>query len=197
MTWQPWRLGVVLDAQRAKAVVGLRPSRQPDGALASEREAVEISFEEMKWAQANARGAPKAVTDVLSNGDVIWVAPKDAANAAGAWSLMQIPEVGGGDRRHGPPHRPRACGGRRLLFRHQPIRPRRAGQAPAGLLVQAAGLCRRHRQRLQADQHRARRADRDRPGARQGSLAAEELRWRQFVRSLDAAHSASRSRATR
>ncbi len=90
----PWRLGVVLDAQRGKAVVGLRPSRQADGALASEREAVEISFEEMKWAR-NARGVPKAVTDVLSNGDVIWVAPKDAANAAGTWSLMQIPEVGG------------------------------------------------------------------------------------------------------
>jgi penicillin-binding protein 1A len=90
----PWRLGVVLDAQRGKAVVGLRPPRQADGALASEREAVEISFEEMKWART-ARGVPKAVTDVLNNGDVIWVAPKDAANAAGSWSLMQIPEVGG------------------------------------------------------------------------------------------------------
>jgi penicillin-binding protein 1A len=90
----PWRLGVVLDAQRGKAVVGLRPSRQADGTLAGEREAVEISFEEMKWAR-NARGVPKAVADVLSNGDVIWVAPKDAANAAGTWSLMQIPEVGG------------------------------------------------------------------------------------------------------
>jgi penicillin-binding protein 1A len=90
----PWRLGVVLDAQRGKAVVGLRPARQADGALASEREAVEISFEEMKWART-VRGGPKAVTDVLNNGDVIWVAPKDAANAAGSWSLMQIPEVGG------------------------------------------------------------------------------------------------------
>jgi penicillin-binding protein 1A len=90
----PWRLGVVLDAQRGKAVVGLRPARQADGTLASEREAVEISFEEMKWART-ARGVPRAVTDVLNNGDVIWVAPKDAANAAGSWSLMQIPEVGG------------------------------------------------------------------------------------------------------
>jgi penicillin-binding protein 1A len=90
----PWRLGVVLDAQRGKAVVGLRPARQADGTLASEREAVEISFEEMKWART-ARGAPRGVTDVLNNGDVIWVAPKDAANAAGSWSLMQIPEVGG------------------------------------------------------------------------------------------------------
>jgi penicillin-binding protein 1A len=90
----PWRLGVVLDAQRGKAVVGLRPARQADGTLAGDREAVEISFEEMKWART-ARGAPRAVTDVVNNGDVIWVAPKDAANAAGSWSLMQIPEVGG------------------------------------------------------------------------------------------------------
>src|SRR6185295_5786293 len=90
----PWRVGVVLDAQRGKAVVGLRPPRQADGTLASEREAVEISFEDMKWART-ARGAPRVVTDVLNNGDVIWVAHKDSANAAGSWSLMQIPEVGG------------------------------------------------------------------------------------------------------
>ena len=29
-------------------------------------------------------------------GDVIWVAPKDPAKPTGVWSLMQIPEVGGG-----------------------------------------------------------------------------------------------------
>jgi penicillin-binding protein 1A len=90
----PWRLGVVLDAQRGKAVMGLRPSRQADGSFVAEREAVEIPFEEMKWAKTN-RGMPKAVNDVLGNGDVVWVAPKDAANTQGAWSLMQIPEVGG------------------------------------------------------------------------------------------------------
>jgi penicillin-binding protein 1A len=90
----PWRLGVVLDAQRGKAVVGLRPNRQADGSFVAEREAVEIPFEEMKWAKTN-RGMPKAVNDVLGNGDVVWVAPKDAANTQGAWSLMQIPEVGG------------------------------------------------------------------------------------------------------
>jgi penicillin-binding protein 1A len=91
----PWRLGVVLDAQRGKAVVGLRPARQADGGFAAEREAVEIPFEEMKWARGN-RGAPRAITDVVGNGDVIWVAPKDPANPSGTWSLMQIPEVGGG-----------------------------------------------------------------------------------------------------
>jgi penicillin-binding protein 1A len=92
---QPWRLGVVLQAQKVKAVVGLRPARQSDGSLVSDREAVEIPFDEMKWAR-NAHGVPKAVTDVLNPGDVIWVAPKDPTKPSGVWSLMQVPEVGGG-----------------------------------------------------------------------------------------------------
>ena len=92
---QPWRLGVVLEAQKGKAVVGLRPARQADGTFGSEREAVEIPFEEVKWARTP-RSTPKAVPDVLAVGDVIWVAPKDPAKPTGVWSLMQIPEVGGG-----------------------------------------------------------------------------------------------------
>ena len=91
----PWRLGVVLEAQKTKAVVGLRPARQADGGVVAEREAVEIPFEEVKWARSG-RAAPKVVTDVLGAGDVIWVAPKDPAKPAGTWSLMQVPEVGGG-----------------------------------------------------------------------------------------------------
>ena len=91
----PWRLGVVLEAKRTKAVVGLRPARQPDGKYVKDREAVEIGFDEVKWAKSGHK-TPKAVTDVLSPGDVIWVAPKDPDKLTGAWSLMQIPEVGGG-----------------------------------------------------------------------------------------------------
>jgi penicillin-binding protein 1A len=92
---QPWRLGVVLQVQKVKAVVGLRPARQSDGTLVGDREAVEIPFEEVKWAHS-ARGVPKTVSDVLNPGDVIWVAPKDPAKPSGLWSLMQVPEVGGG-----------------------------------------------------------------------------------------------------
>ena len=33
---------------------------------------------------------------MLAAGDVIWVAPKDPDKPTGVWSLMQIPEVGGG-----------------------------------------------------------------------------------------------------
>ncbi|MBL8566200.1 MAG: penicillin-binding protein 1A [Hyphomicrobiaceae bacterium] len=94
---EPWRLGVVLDAQKAKAIVGLRPAVQQSGALVDKREAIELTLEEVKWARKGEGGpAPKAVTDVLEVGDVIYVSPKDPTNLAGVWSLMQVPEVQGG-----------------------------------------------------------------------------------------------------
>ena len=94
---QPWRLGVVLSADKDKAVVGLKPAKLPDGKLAPAREAAELTLAELKWAKTLAkREAAKAVTDIVVPGDVIYVAPKDPANLAGKWSLMQIPEVGGG-----------------------------------------------------------------------------------------------------
>ena len=93
----PWRLGVVLNADAKKAVVGLKPAKKQDGKLVDTREAVEIAFEEVKWAKsAKTKTVPKAVTDVLSPGDVIYVAPKDPEDISGVWSLMQIPEVSGG-----------------------------------------------------------------------------------------------------
>jgi penicillin-binding protein 1A len=99
---QPWRLGVVLEVQKTKVVVGLRPPRQADGSVAPAREAVDVAYEELKWAGRfiatdRSKGpAPKQPSDVLAVGDVIYVSPKDPANLAGAWSLMQIPDVGGG-----------------------------------------------------------------------------------------------------
>lgn len=94
---QPWRLGVVLEAQKDKAIIGLRPARQQDGTLVKEREAVEVPLEEIKWAKTPAKKAtPAATSDLFAAGDVIYVAPKDPANVKGTWSLMQIPEVGGG-----------------------------------------------------------------------------------------------------
>ncbi|MCC7252076.1 penicillin-binding protein 1A [Hyphomicrobium sp.] len=92
----PWRLGVVLSMEKTKAVVGLRPSRKQDGKLTDERHAVEITLDEIKWAKTAKRTEPKQISDLLAAGDVIYVAPKDEANLAGAWSLMQIPEVSGG-----------------------------------------------------------------------------------------------------
>ncbi len=93
----PWRLGVVLSMEKTKAVVGLRPQRKQDGKLTDERHAVEITLDEIKWAKVPVkRTEPKQISDLLKAGDVIYVAPKDEANLAGTWSLMQIPEVSGG-----------------------------------------------------------------------------------------------------
>lgn len=93
----PWRLGVVLKAEAKKAVIGLKPPKKQDGALTEERLAVELNFDEVRWAKVlGKRTEAKALTDILQPGDVIYVAPKDPNNLAGVWSLMQIPEVGGG-----------------------------------------------------------------------------------------------------
>ncbi len=91
---EPWRLGVVLKTDAKKALVGLKPTRSQDGSIITERHAAEIGYDEVKWAKVKGR-TPKAVTEVLSPGDVVYVAPKDPDNESGAWSLMQIPEVGG------------------------------------------------------------------------------------------------------
>ncbi|MEC9367604.1 MAG: transglycosylase domain-containing protein, partial [Pseudomonadota bacterium] len=99
----PWRLAVVLDVEKDRAIVGLQPSRLPSGKLDKDRIKAEVPFSEMKWARPvsdNGRmgGAPKAATDVVRPGDVIYVAPaekEDGTPLAGQWSLMQDPEVEG------------------------------------------------------------------------------------------------------
>jgi len=98
----PWRMGVVLSVERSKVVVGLRPKQLASGKVDATREAVEVTLDDMKWAgkfqgtDKSKAQAPRAAGDVLSVGDVIYVSPKDPKNLAGAWELMQVPEVGGG-----------------------------------------------------------------------------------------------------
>ncbi len=98
----PWRLGVVLEVTRGNILVGLRPAMQQGGQLPKEREAVRVGHEEMRWAgkfratDVSKGPVPKDPGEVVGIGDVIWVAPKDPNNVAGPWSLMQIPDVGGG-----------------------------------------------------------------------------------------------------
>ncbi len=91
----PWRLGVVLSMEKTKAVIGLRPQRKQDGSLTPDRHAIELTFAEMKWAKVKGK-EPKTVSDTLSVGDVVYVAPKDEEDLAGTWTLMQIPEISGG-----------------------------------------------------------------------------------------------------
>jgi penicillin-binding protein 1A len=99
----PWQLAVVLDANKDKATVGLRPKRTSTGALSKERETGTIPFKEVQWARPtlkNGLGAnPKVLTDVLKPGDVIYVSPREPTDSepdvTGQWSLEQVPRVGG------------------------------------------------------------------------------------------------------
>ncbi|MFV0298205.1 MAG: penicillin-binding protein 1A, partial [Hyphomicrobiaceae bacterium] len=91
----PWRLGIVLNVDKSKAVIGLRPPKRLDGKLDPERQAVEVKYDEIKWADKK-HGKKSGASDVLKVGDVVWVAPKEHDKPTGVWSLMQIPEVGGG-----------------------------------------------------------------------------------------------------
>ena len=89
---EPWRYAVVLQVTKIGVTAGLKPRRLPDGQVEPTREAVEIPFEEMKWAKTS-RGVPKQPADVLKVGDVIFAAPVEGKQ--GRWALMQNPEVRG------------------------------------------------------------------------------------------------------
>ncbi len=85
----PWRLAVVLEVAKDKAVVGLQPGRLSSGKIEPERVTGEIAFSEMKWARRvlkNGRlgGAPKSANDVLEVGDVVYVAPAEVKKDAKA-----------------------------------------------------------------------------------------------------------------
>jgi penicillin-binding protein 1A len=106
----PWRLGVVLESGRDKAVVGLQPERGANNEIDKARQTVELRADEVRWARSKKGNG--AVSDVLPVGDVIYVAPQEAgmvkedengnelkASADPAknnsWRLMQIPKIEG------------------------------------------------------------------------------------------------------
>lgn len=112
----PWKLAVVIEVGDKSAEIGIQPKRLKNGKLEPERVKGSLSLEHVKWA----RSAPKdnklgplgdkisKVSDVLSPGDVIYVAPvlKSVKNkkgrviekltVQGQWDLKQIPQVQGG-----------------------------------------------------------------------------------------------------
>lgn len=86
-----WRLAVVLQAGQATAEVGLQPRKLVSGALGPDRDTAVLRLEDMKWARVGGR-APAAASDVLKQGDVVYVQiPKDG----GRYELRQIPKVSG------------------------------------------------------------------------------------------------------
>ena len=154
----PWRLAVVLQVDDQSARIGLQPPRDPGGAVVKAREVGIVPAEGVKWAKPAGTPAKQAVrvSQILAPGDVIYVEPLEgpARPVPAAADTGNLRRHGG----HGSAHRPRAGDGRRLLLRPEPIQPRHPGAAAAWLVVQAARLCGRDRQRLHALDHRARRA---------------------------------------
>lgn len=93
----PWRLAVVLDAGDEEAVIGLQPRPMQDGKPGPEREQAKVPLQLLSWARAHVDGAKlgpevKKASDVLKQGDVIYVAP---SKDPGQYHLMQMPEVDG------------------------------------------------------------------------------------------------------
>ena len=106
----PWRLAVVIAADKDKAVLGLQPQRDSSGALSKERATAELRLGAIEWARAAREGRGlgkkvKAVNAVLAAGDVVYVAPAEPKadpkqkdkdkGASPGWELMQVPEIEG------------------------------------------------------------------------------------------------------
>ena len=94
----PWRLAVALDVSEKVMTVGLQPGRGKDGKLVADREKKIIRLEQAKWARASLEGGKlgprvRRLSDLLSPGDVFYVAPSE--KAPDVWELMQVPEVEG------------------------------------------------------------------------------------------------------
>jgi penicillin-binding protein 1A len=90
----PWRLAVVLDTNDQSARIGLQPAREPGGAVVRERQIGNVPVDGVKWAKASTAKNPLKVSQVLSQGDVIYVEPLGKDNPQ--YRLRQIPEVSGG-----------------------------------------------------------------------------------------------------
>lgn len=118
----PWHLGVVLQATKDKAVIGLQPGKMPNGTVDAERKTAELPTEGVKWAfdaaKLKSRGkASMGVNEVLSVGDVVYVSPPTELDppvrevretppggkppkgepklVPAPWQLMQVPQISG------------------------------------------------------------------------------------------------------
>ncbi|HEU0017564.1 MAG TPA: penicillin-binding protein 1A, partial [Methyloceanibacter sp.] len=99
----PWRLAVVLEANKDTAKIGLRPTRTSAGKFSDEPKTGIVPFAEVRWARPKLKngmgGSPRVMTDVLKPGDVIYVSPREPnekePDVAGQWSLQQVPKISG------------------------------------------------------------------------------------------------------
>lgn len=94
----PWALGVVLSVEADQATIGLRPKKQTEGKLPSDRQLGVIPLALAKWARKSlGKGKVGPVVnqmpDVLNVGDVVYAAPTPQGNQ---WHLVQMPAIDGG-----------------------------------------------------------------------------------------------------
>jgi len=91
-----WNLAVVLSVGDGSAQLGLRPDREISGAVAPEREKVEITGAGLGWIETKVvdgkRVKVNGIGDVLHVGDVVYVEDKGGDTG---WELQQVPEVSG------------------------------------------------------------------------------------------------------
>jgi penicillin-binding protein 1A len=99
---EPWKLAVVLEVSNNEAKIGLRPSRDKQGQLVTDRETGVIPASQVRWTR-------KSIQSALKPGDVVYVAPVEKTTkttegdeetettevVAGEWSLQQVPKVSG------------------------------------------------------------------------------------------------------
>lgn len=81
-----WTLAVVLEMERNEAKIGLRPIKDAEGNLLSERLMGQLPGPEIKWVS-------KPLSELLSVGDIVYVEP--VADKDGIYTMQQVPEVEG------------------------------------------------------------------------------------------------------
>jgi penicillin-binding protein 1A len=120
----PWRMAVVLEIGDQTARIGFQPAREPTGAVSKERQVGILPLDGVKWAK------PTSGRDLCRSAHRKrrQSAGRDVPPAPGTGNFRRHPGHGSTDRTH-PLH------GRRLLLRPEPVQPRDAGAAPAGLLI--------------------------------------------------------------
>lgn len=81
-----WTLAVVLEMDTNEARIGLRPTRDVDGNLSSDRVVGQLPGPEVKWVS-------KPLNQLMNVGDVVYVSPVEGKE--GVYTLEQVPEVEG------------------------------------------------------------------------------------------------------
>ena len=94
-----WRLAVVLESGEETATVGLRPNRSSSGKVDAARDTVSLAGADMEWAyrikRDGQRSKAKTVSDILAQGDVVYVQQNKREDGSDRHILRQLPEVQG------------------------------------------------------------------------------------------------------